>query len=175
LIANRHASLDWTQRPQEAIYCGAPPHAENFPLLFNDAAAAYALALRWKVSCDDAYAGKAIDILNARSASLEMIDGSSDKFLASGIYGYELANATEILLTVYQTCGQRRRERWLHEANAFWGSVTEVSQRTQESATPVNTSFICPAGFWLSCSQPNSNVGTSVHFVLGSILPGGGS
>jgi hypothetical protein len=40
-----------------------------------------------------------------------MIDGSSDKFLASGIYGYELANATEILLTVYQACGQRRRER----------------------------------------------------------------
>ena len=38
-----------------------PPHAENYPLLFNDAAAAYALALRWKVSCDDAYAGKAID------------------------------------------------------------------------------------------------------------------
>ncbi|NVI03167.1 cell wall anchor protein [Paraburkholderia sp. JPY454] len=100
LIANRHASLDWTPRPQDAIYRGKKPeHAENYSLLFNDAAAAYALALRWKVSGDDAYAGKAIDILNAWSANLKMIDGSSDKFLASGIYGYKLANAAEILRT----------------------------------------------------------------------------
>ncbi|WP_309240605.1 alginate lyase family protein [Paraburkholderia youngii] len=100
LIANRHASLDWTPRPQDAIYRGKnPEHAENYSLLFNDAAAAYALALRWKVSGDDAYAGKSIDILNAWSANLKMIDGSSDKFLASGIYGYELANAAEILRT----------------------------------------------------------------------------
>lgn len=100
LIANRHASLDWTPRPQDAIYRGKnPEHAENYALLFNDAAAAYALALRWKVSGDDAYAGKAIDILNAWSANLKMIGGSSDKFLASGIYGYELANAAEILRT----------------------------------------------------------------------------
>ena len=100
LTANRHASLGWTPRPQDAVYRGKNPgHAENYSLLFNDAAAAYALALRWKVSGDDAYAGKAIDILNAWSGSLKMIDGSSDKFLASGIYGYELANAAEILRT----------------------------------------------------------------------------
>ncbi|MCP3727455.1 alginate lyase family protein [Paraburkholderia sp. CNPSo 3272] len=98
LIANRHASLDWTPRPQDAIYRGKNlDHAENYPLLFNDAAAAYALALRWKVSGDDAYADKSIEILNAWSGNLKKIDGSSDKFLASGIYGYELANAAEIL------------------------------------------------------------------------------
>ncbi|VWB61992.1 membrane protein [Burkholderia lata] len=100
LIANRHASLGWTPRPQDAVYRGKnPEHAENYSLLFNDAAAAYALALRWKVSGDDAYAGKAIGILNAWSDKLTMIGGNSDKFLASGIYGYELANAAEILRT----------------------------------------------------------------------------
>ncbi|MEM5450025.1 alginate lyase family protein [Paraburkholderia guartelaensis] len=100
LIANRHASLDWKASPQDAIYRGEDPeHAQNFSSLFNDAAAAYALALRWKVSGDDAYAGKAIAILNAWSHSLRKIEGSSDKFLASGIYGYELANAAEILRT----------------------------------------------------------------------------
>lgn len=98
LTANPHASLKWNARPQAVVYRGRnPEHAENYAALFNDAAAAYALALRWKVSGDDAYAQKAIDILNVWSATLTRIDGSSDKFLASGIYGYELANAAEIL------------------------------------------------------------------------------
>jgi hypothetical protein len=100
LIANRHASPGWTPRPQGAVYRGRnPEHAENYSLLFNDAAAAYALALRWKISGDDAYAGEAVAILNAWSENLKRIGGNSDKFLASGIYGYELANAAEILRT----------------------------------------------------------------------------
>ncbi|WP_338642036.1 alginate lyase family protein [Burkholderia pyrrocinia] len=100
LVANRHASLDWKPNPQPAIYRGRnPDHAENYATLFNDAAAAYALALRWKITGDDAYAQHAIDVLNAWSRTLTMIGGSSDKFLASGIYGYQLANAGEILRT----------------------------------------------------------------------------
>lgn len=98
LIANRHASLQWKPNPQAVVYRGRDgAHAENYPALFNDAAAAYALALRWKVSGDDAYADKAVEILNAWSSTLTAIGGSSDKFLASGIYGYQLANAAEIL------------------------------------------------------------------------------
>ena len=100
LIANRHASLNWMPRPQATIYRGNDRvHAENYAVLFNDAAAAYALALRWKISGDDAYADKAIAILNAWANTLTLIGGSSDRFLASGIYGYELANAAEILRT----------------------------------------------------------------------------
>lgn len=44
-------------------------------------------------------AGRAIAILKAWSANLKKIGGSSDNYLASGIYGYELANAAEILRT----------------------------------------------------------------------------
>ena len=98
LIKNSHASLNWTPRPQAMIYRGYDgAHHENYAVLFNDAAAAYALALRWKVSGDDAYADKAVAILDAWSKTLTGIDGTSDKFLASGIYGYQLANAAEIM------------------------------------------------------------------------------
>ena len=98
LIRNRHASLDWKPNPQTIVYRGRNPvHAENYAPLFNDAAAAYALALRWKISGDEAYADKAVAIMNAWSSTLTGIDGSSDKFLASGIYGYEMANAAELL------------------------------------------------------------------------------
>lgn len=98
LIANRHASLDWTPHATSVVYRGVDHvHGQNYAALFNDAAAAYALALRWKISGDDAYADKAVAILNAWSHTLTAIGGSSDRFLASGIYGYELANAAEIL------------------------------------------------------------------------------
>lgn len=98
LLSNRHASLDWKPSPQPVVYRGKNPnHAENYASLFNDAAAAYALVLRWRVSGDDAYADKAVTILNAWSSTLTSIDGSSDRFLASGIYGYQLANAAELL------------------------------------------------------------------------------
>jgi hypothetical protein len=59
LVANAHAALGWTPRPAAAVYRGADgTHPENYAQLFNDAAAAYALALRWKVSGDSAYADK---------------------------------------------------------------------------------------------------------------------
>ena len=101
LINNPHASLNWQPRPANVIYRGkdGAGHPENYGTLFNDTAAAYALALRWKVSGDDAYADKAVAILDAWSGTLSEINGSSDKFLASGIYGYQFANAAEIMRT----------------------------------------------------------------------------
>ena len=98
LVDNRHSALNWRPNPQPIVYRGANPHhAENYASLFNDVAAAYALVLRWQISRDDAYADKAIAILDAWASTLTRIDGSSDRFLASGIYGYEIANAAEIL------------------------------------------------------------------------------
>ena len=112
LVTNRHASLAWRPNPQAVVYRGRnPTHAENYAALFNDAAAAYALALRWEVSRDTAFADKAVEILNAWSSTLTDIDGSSDKFLASGIYGYQLANAAELLRT-YPKWAARDRQRF---------------------------------------------------------------
>jgi hypothetical protein len=100
LTANSHAQLDWTARPAAMVYRGADgTNPENYGQLYNDAAAAYALALRWKISGDARYADKAVEVLNAWSAVLVGIGGTSDKFLAAGIYGYQMANAAEILRT----------------------------------------------------------------------------
>ncbi|MGZ2484183.1 hypothetical protein ACVITL_002706 [Rhizobium pisi] len=99
LINNGHSSLKYAPRPVSLVIRGQGTRPQNYPVLFNDAAAAYALALRWKISGDDAYAINAIQVLNAWSSTLTAIDGSSDKFLASGIYGYEMANAAEIMRT----------------------------------------------------------------------------
>jgi hypothetical protein len=100
LIANPHSSLKWNPRPVDVIFRGNERgHAQNYPLLYNDIAVAYACALRWHISGDRAYADKAVEIMNAWSSALKRIDGTSDKFLASGIYGYQFANAAELMRT----------------------------------------------------------------------------
>jgi hypothetical protein len=101
LIANSHASLGYTPRPQAVVYRNDPLNGtDNSALLFNDVAAAYACALRWKVSGNTAYADKAIQIMNAWSSTLTRISWSNgyyDGFLAAGLQGYQFANAGEIM------------------------------------------------------------------------------
>lgn len=102
LVANSHSSLTrtFTNPVPATIYRGFDgTNAENYASLFRDAASAYATALRWKITGDDAYAEKSIAIMNAWSASLTTISGTSDKFLLAGIQGYQLANAAEIMRT----------------------------------------------------------------------------
>ena len=100
LINNAHASLAYTPHPQSAIYRGSDGvHAENYGYLYNDIAAAYACALRWKITGDVNYANKAVSIMNGWSSTLTLIGGDSNAVLAAGLYGYEFANAGEIMRT----------------------------------------------------------------------------
>ncbi|KZV89623.1 GPI anchored protein [Exidia glandulosa HHB12029] len=119
LIANSHAQTTYAARPQTVVYRGSDgTHSENYGTLYNDAHAAYQLALRWKISGDTQYAVASGKILSAWASSLTGIGGSSDKFLASGIYGYQMANAAEIL---------RGYAPWANaNLTAFSGMMTRV-------------------------------------------------
>jgi hypothetical protein len=63
LVANAHAQSTWTPRPVATVVRGGT--GQNYSLLYNDIAAAYQNALRWRVRGNTAYADKARDILNA--------------------------------------------------------------------------------------------------------------
>lgn len=98
LTDNPYASLGYKPNPRAAVYRGKDGvHAENYSLLYKDIAAAYAHAVRWKVTGDTAYAEKSIQIMNDWSAVLTVIGGDTNAALAAGIYGYEFANAAEIM------------------------------------------------------------------------------
>jgi hypothetical protein len=100
LTNNSHSFLQYTPSPQAIIYRGYDgTHVENYGSLFNDISAGYALALRWKVAGDTAYADKAVSILNEWSSTLTSLQGTGDRFLASGIYGYQFANVAEVMRT----------------------------------------------------------------------------
>ncbi|GLP65514.1 membrane protein [Streptomyces sp. TUS-ST3] len=96
LTANRHAQSDWTPHPQTTVYRGAGS-PQNYATLYNDIHAAYQNALRHHVGGDGAHADTAVAILNAWSARLTSLAGSADRFLAAGLYGYQFANAAELV------------------------------------------------------------------------------
>ncbi|MFF0017062.1 alginate lyase family protein [Streptomyces sp. NPDC005374] len=96
LTANRHAQSGWTPNPQATVYRGAGS-PQNYATLYNDIHAAYQNGLRHHVSGDSAYADTAVAILNAWSAKLTSVEGTADRFLAAGLYGYQFANAAELV------------------------------------------------------------------------------
>jgi hypothetical protein len=95
LVANSHSQSTWTANPQATIIRGGT--GENYGILYNDIAAAYQNALRWKVAGTTANANCARDILNAWADTLTTVTGDADRFLAAGIYGWQLANAAELM------------------------------------------------------------------------------
>ncbi|WP_199835954.1 alginate lyase family protein [Streptomyces sp. TP-A0356] len=96
LTANRHAQSSWAARPAATVYRGSGT-PENYALLYNDIHAAYQNALRWHITGETAHADTAVAILNAWSATLTRLDGTADRFLAAGLYGYQFANAAELV------------------------------------------------------------------------------
>lgn len=98
LTASNYAQSSYQSSPKETVYRGDNGvDGENYPSLYKDTAAAYQLAIRWRISNDTSYANAAVSILSSWAATLKTIDGTSDKFLASGLYGYQMANAAELM------------------------------------------------------------------------------
>ncbi|OQE29853.1 hypothetical protein PENSTE_c002G03120 [Penicillium steckii] len=98
LTASPYSQSSYQPNPQETVYRGANGvDSENYQYLYRDAAAAYQLALRWKISNDTTFADAAVNILSSWAVTLTGIGGTSDKFLASGLYGYQMANAAELM------------------------------------------------------------------------------
>ncbi len=95
LEANKHSAPTWKPRPQATVVRGGP--GENYDLLYEDIAAAYQNALRWHIGGTKANAEAAVRILNAWSRTLNQITGDNDHFLAAGIYGWQFANAAELM------------------------------------------------------------------------------
>ena len=97
LTSSSRSQLDrWPRALPTVVRGGA---GQNFAQLYIDIARSYQLALRWKVSGDTNFADRAVFFLNAWSATLTGITGNADRYLAAGIYGWQFANAAEIMRT----------------------------------------------------------------------------
>ncbi|MEV1086037.1 alginate lyase family protein [Streptomyces sp. NPDC050211] len=95
LVANPHAQSTWKPRATATVIRGGA--GQNYPQLYRDVHAAYQNALRWKIAGTKEHGDTARDILNAWSGTLKTLTGNADRFLAAGIYGYQFANAAELM------------------------------------------------------------------------------
>ncbi|OQD60542.1 hypothetical protein PENPOL_c022G04280 [Penicillium polonicum] len=96
------AQTTWVPKPHEILVRGTnatwqPTPAQNYGDAYRDAHSAYQLTLRWLIGGNTSYADHAVQILNGWGSTLRDINGTEDKFLAAGLYGYQFANAAELL------------------------------------------------------------------------------
>jgi len=96
LLASPEAQIGWAgPRATATIIRGGT--GDNISLMYRDVAAAYQDALIYKISGDKAHGDKAVAILNAWASINTLLSGNSDRYLASGLDGYQFANAAEMM------------------------------------------------------------------------------
>lgn len=84
-----------TTAPSEQIVCGGT--GENYINAARGATMAYQNALRWKIEGNEACAQAAVRVLMAWANTTKTVTGNSDAMLAAGIYGYQFAQAAELM------------------------------------------------------------------------------
>ena len=101
LMTSKHVDLNWKPNPTVKIIRGGwnvwEPEGDNYGAAMNDAATAYQCALVWRITGDERYAEKSVEIMNAWARTCKKVSGNSNGSLASGLYGYEFANAGELM------------------------------------------------------------------------------
>jgi len=119
LVANSHAQAGYVANPTVKLIRGGSsaeePDPDNYSRAMNDAAAAYQLGLRWKISGDTTYARTAVNILNAWAATCVKLSGDPNVALGAGIYGYEFAIAGELLrdFSGWQSADFVKYKQWM--------------------------------------------------------------
>jgi autotransporter-associated beta strand protein len=98
LTNNSSAQTNYTPNPQTQIIRGGTG-TQTYQYAYQDAAAAYQLSLRWRITGDNNCANAATNILNAWAGTCTNVTGDSNYALAGGLYGYEFACAGENLRT----------------------------------------------------------------------------
>ena len=97
---NRLKSAEYSQStiqtyPVETIVRGGT--GQNYINAARGATMAYQNALRWKIKGTEANAKAAVRILMAWAKTCKLVSGDSNWALAAGLYGYEFAQAAELM------------------------------------------------------------------------------
>jgi hypothetical protein len=103
LKKNKHDTTTYKPNPVVKLIRGGnsreEPEPDNYSRAFNDVAAAYQTALRWKIDGDTTYAEKSIEILNAWASTCTKLSGDPNVYLGAGFYGYQFAVTGELMST----------------------------------------------------------------------------
>jgi len=91
-----YAQTSASTSPVETIVRGGGS-GENYMNAARGATIAYQNALRWQISGNELYAKHAVEVLMAWANTTKAIGGDSNYALAAGLYGYQFAQAAELV------------------------------------------------------------------------------
>ena len=102
LCANSLANENYAANPVETLVrgdaTGTGVSSENYIVCDQDAAAAFQLALRWRISGESKYADAAVAVLNSWARTCKKITANdNNQYLLVGFQGHAFANAAELL------------------------------------------------------------------------------
>jgi len=100
LQRHTQSQSDWRLRGPFPSVSRGPRDSRHISEMDQDANAAYQNALMWSITSKEAHARKAVEILNAWSATLTEIVGK-DKELGASLGGFKFVNAAEIIARTY--------------------------------------------------------------------------
>ena len=119
----------------------------NFGTLTWNIQEAFESALRWKVSGNTAYADQAVAFLNAWSSTNTTLTGDADRFLASGLYGFDWAATAEIMRTYsgWSAAGIAQFQNYLLDVYYPWEDAFLTGGSSGPSAA-LNGAY--PTNYW---------------------------
>ncbi|MDR0939839.1 MAG: alginate lyase family protein [Mediterranea sp.] len=168
LERSNHAAASWQANPVKKLarldqnnwQATYPNDWSNYTNLMRDAASAYQLALRWKISGDDTYATAAIGILNAWARTCtgyitntqgNLID--PNQFLIA-IQVHQINNAAEILRTssLWAEADFEAYKKWV--VDVFYQHASRFLQTHNNGA--------CQQHYWLNWDLANMTAVLSI-------------
>ena len=126
LCSTKHADLSWKPRAHAHVERG-PYNNPNIGSsdFSQDARAAYLHALLWTLTDNEAYAGKAAQIIDAWSMTLQSISNHDARLLV-GMEGYNFCNAAELLKHTWNGWAQGNQKQFeLMLRNVFYPVIKD--------------------------------------------------
>lgn len=96
LETNCVANQTWIWGPNVEILRGIAGN-ENYANVARSGSVIYQYALRYKITGNTRYADLVVEMLNLHAQIVKNIGGNTNMSLASGLYGYRLAESAELL------------------------------------------------------------------------------
>jgi hypothetical protein len=138
LNGDTRSVLGRSPRPMSKLIRGGS--GSNFGRIIRELQYMYAAALNWKITGDSRYAEQAINYLNEWSHALKQLSGSSDVFLAAGLYGYQFAITGEIM---------KSYDGWsFRDKQQLKKMLVDVFYKPHTTGFLRDHNFTCPSHYW---------------------------
>lgn len=183
LSENKFAQPSWRARAVEILVrgdcTGTGVSKENYIKADEDAAAAFQLALRWRIGGNEECAESAVAILNTWATVCKSITANdNNQYLLAGFQGHTFANAAELLRDYqgWQASDQDKFKQWLrtvwYEKNKWFldnhGGPNNCALHYWSNWELANLASIMAIGIYLEDVQMVSYVNHLFHYGDGS-------